>query len=85
MTTTKANELADQIMQIIRDVDPTAAFEALADCYAFQMSLLICPDCRKQAARALKQAIPGMLAHANAMAAEYAGVEELHPSTHTSH
>ena len=71
-----ANELADQIMAIIRDADPAAAFEALADCYAFQMSLLTCPDCRKQAARALKQAIPSMLAHANTMAAEYAAVGE---------
>jgi len=82
MTTT--NELADQIMPIIHGADPTAVFEALADCYAFQMSLLTCPDCRKQAARALKQAIPGMLAHANAVAAEYAGAKDT-VHQHTCH
>jgi len=83
MTTRTANELADQIMPIIRDADPVAVFEALADCYAFQLSLLTCPDCRKQAARALKRAIPGMLAHADRAAADYASVREpALPHTH---
>jgi hypothetical protein len=82
---TIANELADQIMPIIHDADPAAVFEALADCYAFKLSLLACPDCRKQAARALKQAIPSMLAHANEMAAEYATEVGEPPHQHTSH
>jgi len=71
---TTASELADQIMDIIHHADPAASFEALADCYAFKLSLLTCRDCRAQAARALKQAIPGMLKHADQLAAEYASV-----------
>jgi len=85
MTTTKTSELCDRIANVIRqDDDPADVFNALVDLYAFQMSLLPCPDCRKQAARALKQAIPEMLAHANRVAAEYAPVgEPAHP--HTCH
>jgi len=81
-----ANELADQIMEIIHHADPVAAFEALADCYAFKLSLLACPDCRKQAIKALVKAAPGMLRHANELAADYAnaGASPL-PSEHTHH
>jgi hypothetical protein len=77
--TTKANELCDRIANVIRkDDDPADVLNALVDLYAFQMSLMTCPHCRKQAARALKQCIPAMLAHANRIAAEYAseGVPE---------
>jgi len=80
-----SDEIADQIQRIVINNadDPTAALEALADSFAFVLSLLTCPDCRKQAARALEQAIPGMLAHANRVAAEYASVREpALPHTH---
>ena len=71
--TKTSDELCDRIARVIRtDDDPTDVFNALVDCYAFQMSLLTCPDCRKQAARALAQTIPAMLEHADALAAEYA-------------
>jgi hypothetical protein len=77
MLTTKANELCNRIAKVIRlDDDPCDVFNALVDCYAFQMSLLACPDCRKQAAHALAQTIPAMLEHADALAAEYATAHE---------
>jgi hypothetical protein len=80
MTTT--NKLVDRIARVITTGDnPRDVFEALIDCYAFQMSLLTCPDCRKQAARALKQAIPQMLADANQVAAEYAAGSDGHECT----
>ena len=83
---TTANELADQIQELIHSANnPAAVFEALADSYAYQMSLLTCPDCRKQAARSLKQAIPTMLAHANAVAAEYATEVREPTPVHTHH
>jgi len=84
--TAKANELADRIMEIIHSAEPAEVFEALADCYAFKMSQVECPDCRKQAARVLIEAVPHMLAHANELAAEYAtavGTET--PSVHMCH
>jgi hypothetical protein len=68
------------------DDDSCDVFNALIDAYAFQMSLLTCPDCRKQAARALAQTIPAMLEHADALAAEYVtarGTEA--PSAHLHH
>ena len=84
--TAKANELADRIMEIICSAEPAEVFEALADCYAFKMSQVECPDCRKQAAHALTEAIPHMLAHANELAAEYAtAVGTEMPSVHMCH
>jgi hypothetical protein len=87
MMTKTSDELCDRIAKVIRmDDDPTDVFNALIDAYAFQMSLLTCPDCRKQAARALAQTIPAMLEHANALAAEYAtAVGTEMPSTHMCH
>jgi hypothetical protein len=90
---TKANKLADRIMAIICTAEPTEVFEALADCYAFKMSQVECPDCRKQAAHALTEAIPHMLAHANKLAADYAaacgdaadGDERAQRHTHVTH
>jgi hypothetical protein len=68
----KANKLADRILELVLSAEPAAVFEALADAYAFKMSQLECPDCRKQAARVLIEAVPHMLAHANELASEYA-------------
>jgi hypothetical protein len=86
MTKTR-DELCDRIANVIRtDDDPCDVFNALIDAYAFQMSLLKCPDCRKQAARVLAQTIPAMLEHADALAAEYVtahGTEM--PSVHMCH
>ena len=84
--TKTSDELCDRIARVIRtDDDPTDVFNALVDCYAFQMSLLTCPDCRKQAARALAQTIPAMLEHADALAADYAAVGAETPSVHMCH
>jgi hypothetical protein len=80
--TTKSDALADQIMHIIHSAEPTDALEALVDCIAFKWSTIACPSCRKAAARALIKAIPNMLRHANALAADYARAE---PSAHTAH
>jgi hypothetical protein len=85
--TKTSDELCDRIAKVIRfDDDPTDVFNALIDAYAFQMSLLTCPDCRKQAARALAQTIPAMLAHADQLASEYAIAHDTEmPSVHMCH
>jgi hypothetical protein len=83
--TTQTDDLCDRIARVIREDDePTAVFNALIDLYVFQMSLLPCPDCRKQAARALKRSIPDMLATANREAAQYAASTGENPA-HTCH
>jgi hypothetical protein len=85
--TKTSDELCDRIANVIRtDDDPCDVFNALIDAYAFQMSLLKCPNCRKQAAHVLAQTIPAMLEHADALAAEYVtahGTEM--PSVHMCH
>ena len=73
--TTKSDELADRIMEIIHTAEPTDALEALADALAFKWSTIMCPGCRKAAARAFVKAVPNMLRHANALAAEYASAD----------
>jgi len=74
------NSICDRIEAAIHDSDdPVDIFNALAAVYTFHISLLTCPHCRKQAARALKQSIPDMLHRANAAAAQRASEGE--PST----
>jgi hypothetical protein len=81
--TLEASEVADRISDAISGNDNHLdVFNGLIDAYAFQMSLLTCPDCRKQAAHALKQCIPQMLAHANKMAAEWAKARPPRPPSH---
>ena len=79
--TTKSDELADCIMNIIHSAEPSDALEALADALAFKWSTIACPGCRKEAAHSFMKAIPNMLRHANMLAADYARVE---PSAHTA-
>ena len=89
MKTMKVNdELCDRVIHAIgRDTDPLAALNALADALGFQLSLLTCPDCRKQAAHAFTQIIPDILEHANALAADYAaaGAQERSVQAHMCH
>jgi len=67
------DELCNRIASAIRDDDdPSDIFHALCALYTFNMSLLTCPHCRKQAAHALKKSIPEMLANANREAAKHA-------------
>jgi len=83
MTTTQADDLCNRIARMIRDDDdPSDVFNALGDLYTFQMSLLPCPHCRRQAARALKQSIPDMLRTADREAAEHASAGELAYTCH---
>jgi len=85
--TTKSDELADCIMNIIHGAEPNDALEALADALAFKWSTIACPGCRKAAARSFVKAVPAMLRHANALAADYAHAEPSHPAhpAHTRH
>src|SRR5262245_60213559 len=78
--TTKSDELADRIMDIIHSAEPSDALEALADALAFKWSTIACPGCRKAAARAFMKAIPNMLRHANALAADYASANVSAPA-----
>jgi hypothetical protein len=87
---TKANhKLCDRVIRALgRDTDPLDALNALADALGFQLSLIVCADCRAEAARAFTQVIPTLLEHANELAAEYAMVRDdvgNHPHTHLSH
>jgi hypothetical protein len=85
--TTKSDELADQIMELIHGAEVNDALEALADATAFKWSTIVCPGCRKAAARAFIKAIPNMLHHANKLAADYAAHAGAEPATqqHTCH
>jgi hypothetical protein len=70
----RINRLCDRIAgAIAREDNANDIFNALCAVYTKQMSLLDCPDCRRQAARALKKSIPEMLERANAAAAARAG------------
>jgi hypothetical protein len=78
-------DVHDRLLDAIRtDDSPHDVLDAALDLIGFQLSVL-CPDCRKEAERAIKQALPGLFAHANDLAKEYAaGVGEPAPA-HTCH
>ena len=87
---TKANEaLCDRVIQALgRNTDPCDALNALADALGYQLSLIVCPDCRAEAARSFTQIIPALLAHANKVASECAaacGDKADRPHTHVTH
>ena len=77
-------ELHDRLLDAIYlDDSPHDVLDAALDLIGFQLSVL-CPDCRKQAVRAIKRAIPGLVQHANEVAAEYTAAGAGTPS-HTCH
>jgi hypothetical protein len=81
------HELCDRVIRAIgRDTSPLEALNALADALGFQLSLMTCPDCRAEAARAFTQIIPTLLEHANELAADYAahGAAD-QPHAHLTH
>jgi hypothetical protein len=84
-----SDKLCDRVIHAIgRNTDPLDALNALADALGYQLSLIVCPDCRAQAARAFGECIPKLLQHADEAAAEYAmvrGDAGGHPHAHLSH
>jgi hypothetical protein len=80
------HKLCDRIIRAIgRDTDPLDVLNALADALGFQLSVIACPHRRAEAARMFTQNIPNILAHANALAADYAAAGAETPSVHMCH
>jgi hypothetical protein len=70
--------LSEKIFEVVKDEDHETILSALLDQIVFRMSV-VCPNCRKNIARELKRAIPGMVAEATRVAVEY---EDLPASCH---
>jgi len=70
MTIADANQISDRIVAAVHnDDDIEDILDALVVVFTFFVSTLDCPHCRKQAIRALKLSLAGMLTRANAAAA----------------
>jgi hypothetical protein len=74
MKTDVADELCDRVIRALGDAEPRDALNALLDALGYNLSTIICADCRAEAARAFTQAIPAVVEHANELAIEYAAM-----------
>jgi hypothetical protein len=79
----RVNDLCNRIAAVLTPADNTDdVLNALVCIYTGEVSRIDCPDCRKQAMRALKRSIPDMLVNANLGAAERIGSARAPMHTH---
>lgn len=80
------DRICDRIAHAIGDEDDVEdTLRALAAIYSFEVSLLDCAHCRKQAMHSLKQCIPEMLANANRAAARRMSKDAQQPTPSVRH
>lgn len=86
MSVERVNKLCDSVWTAIGNSDDIPdILDALCAVFTRAVSELDCPDCRRQAMRALKQSIPDMLQRANAAAARRVAGNDRTMATHTHH